>query len=681
MNNNNIFLKRLIKEAINELGKKLNTDSMPGDQENFSFDKFMDDYMDEPDEYNPDAEYDEEEVDKPKKNIRNGRGLTKATHWDKANSQRNSALRNITSPLFDKMMRHPKIEALYTDKHLTNPHNTFDGDDYEPNMFGRIQVTGVPGSTKKYGEPVFIVSMYNIDAHDVHELAARILKRGRTLNALTASTRDKRGKDGVTMVVPQKGLDMWKEEEIPFIIDFLKEKNIDKNGEIKYGSDEDFENLRSYLQNKIFTKKDVDSFLFNVSKNFSELLKTFMESENDEEVRAIIEAYARYNISEEICKDLNIDASYGHILSWTNVKTIMCSGRNATFILPEKTWKRCFGRLVKPTAKPFFINVPSNKNWNGKWKNPTPLPYTYTDPKDGSTKTVNISSTEDILDIFYEGQPYNELSTQQRFKVNTLANELNVRNTTRIPEYDVSDTVWDPKLNPVDVFNEEIGLLNNLTGELNAKAKEDFNSKLNKQKSNLENPEETVDVEETDAKIAMEMHRTRYALKNLSAFAKKYGIHVSDGNGDITSAFVVTLFNAAKRLIPKKIGVTNPTEVERLANNIVYFICLYLRIGLKHIAGIRIPVKTDSSMLSEIDVVVAVLLNAIEKGPKKTDDKTYKTALEEGRNYEKDNELYDKIHEFFAELNKEAEELELKQINETFYSLLERMDNSKNNLL
>ena len=113
---------------------------MPGDQENFSFDKFMDDYMDEPDEYNPDAEYDEEEVDKPKKNIRNGRGLTKATHWDKANSQRNSALRNITSPLFDKMMRHPKIEALYTDKHLTNPHNTFDGDDYDIFLFPRLYI-------------------------------------------------------------------------------------------------------------------------------------------------------------------------------------------------------------------------------------------------------------------------------------------------------------------------------------------------------------------------------------------------------------------------------------------------------------------------------------------------------------------------------------------------------------
>ena len=130
-----------------------------------------------------------------------------------------------------------------------------------------------------------------------------------------------------------------------------------------------------------------------------------MESENDEEVRAILEAYSRYNISEEMCKDLNIDASYGHILSWTNVKTVMCSGRNATFILPEKTWLRCFGRLVKPNAKPFFINVPSNKNWKGKWKNQTALPYTYTDPKDGTTKTVNISSTEDILNILREGNP------------------------------------------------------------------------------------------------------------------------------------------------------------------------------------------------------------------------------------------------------------------------------------
>lgn len=679
--NNNIFLKKLIKEALNELGKKLNMDSLPGDEEGFDFDEYMNNSMGDPDEYNPDAEYDEEEIDSPNKNRRNGHGLTKTTHWDKANAQRDLALRNVTSPSFEKMMRHPKIKDLYTHKNLTNPYNRFDGDDYKPNMFGRIQVTGVPGSTKKYGEPVYIISMYNIDPNDVHELSIQLLKRGRTLRAVTASTRDKRGKDGITLVVPQKNLDMWKEEEIPFIIDFLKENNTTEDGKLKYGSDENFENLRNYLENRIFTTKDVDSFLFNVSKNFSELLKNFMESENDEEVRAILEAYSRYNISEEMCKDLNIDASYGHILSWTNVKTVMCSGRNATFILPEKTWLRCFGRLVKPNAKPFFINVPSNKNWKGKWKNQTALPYTYTDPKDGTTKTVNISSTEDILNIFYEGRPYDELSTQQRFKVNTLANELNVRNTTRIPEYDVSDTVWDPNLNPVDVFNEEIGLLNNLTGELNAKAKEDFNSKLNKQKSNLEDTEETIDVEETDAKIAMELQRTKVAFKNLSAFARKNDIHVSDGNGDITSAFVVTLINAAKKLIPKKIGVTNPTEVERLANNIVHFICVYLKIGLKYVAGIKTPIKVDSSMLSEIDIVVTILLNAIERSSEKTDDKTYKTALEEGRSDKKDDDLHTKIHEFFSELNKEAEELELKRINESFYSLLQRMDNSKNNLL
>ena len=77
-----------------------------------------------------------------------------------------------------------------------------------------------------------------------------------------------------------------------------------------------------------------------------------MESENDEEVRAILEAYSRYNISEEMCKDLNIDASYGHILSWTNVKTVMCSGRNATFILPKNLVKM-FGRLLNQ-MKPFF---------------------------------------------------------------------------------------------------------------------------------------------------------------------------------------------------------------------------------------------------------------------------------------------------------------------------------------
>jgi hypothetical protein len=271
-------------------------------------------------------------------------------------------------------------------------------------------------------------------------------------------------------------------------------------------------------------------------------------------------------------------------------------------------------------------------------------------------------------------------------RVNTIANDLNVRNTTRIPEYDVSDTVWDPNLKPVDVFNEEIGLLNNLTGELNAKAKEDLENRLADKKNNKDDNEDTVDVNLSDAKIAMSTYKTKIAFKNLSDFARQKKVHVNDGNGDVSTAFVNTLRNVAEKLIPKRIGVTNKEEKDRLINNIIYLICRYLGIALSQVEGFRRKLRdeVDSNMISEIDVVLSELMDAVIMGVKDKDgDDTYKTALEESKNMSlrPHKSFHDVLYAFFEKLNKEVREEKRKNINETFYSMLNRMENAKKNLL
>jgi hypothetical protein len=686
--NNNIFLKKMINEALDELDNGLNLDYLPGDDENFELEDFLDG---DDDEYDHGAEFDNTNDGEDAYAFGyNGRlGKNYGTDaYTKGKKHYEQLLKDrLHSDRFEELMKDPSVTAFFQHPRVTNPNNEFtEKDDYLPNMFGRIQVTGVPGDTKKYNEPVFVVSLYNIEPQDVQDLAGLLPKRGKTLACYPASTRELHGKDGVTMLVPQKKLQSWKETEIPFLIEFLKERNKSANGTPKYGEEQDFENLQKFLENRVWTMADIDKSHFESTKNFSEFLKRFLESENDDELNDMLSVYARYGISEEMCKDLNLPASYGHILSWRNVKAVIYSGRNATFILPEKTWRRLFGRLVKPDAKPFFINVPSTKNWNGKWKNKTPLPYTYIDPDDGTYKTINLSSTEDILNTFYDGRPYDDLSSQQKMRVNTIANDLNVRNTTRIPEYDVSDTVWDPNLKPVDVFNEEIGLLNNLTGELNAKAKEDLENRLADKKNNKDDNEDTVDVNLSDAKIAMSTYKTKIAFKNLSDFARQKKVHVNDGNGDVSTAFVNTLRNVAEKLIPKRIGVTNKEEKDRLINNIIYLICRYLGIALSQVEGFRRKLRdeVDSNMISEIDVVLSELMDAVIMGVKDKDgDDTYKTALEESKNMSlrPHKSFHDVLYAFFEKLNKEVREEKRKNINETFYSMLNRMENAKKNLL
>ena len=107
---------------------------------------------------------------------------------------------------------------------------------------------------------------------------------------------------------------------------------------------------------------------------------------------------------------------------------------------------------------PFPIWVPNrrfdiNKKKDGKF---TSRPYL---TKDASGNEVQIAQTSDVLNVFFLGKKWDELSEQQKISANIMCNFINPSECYMVTEYDVSDTTLiDP--NGVDKFNEEIGLSN-----------------------------------------------------------------------------------------------------------------------------------------------------------------------------------------------------------------------------
>ena len=577
------------------------------------------------------------------------------------------------------------LDKFFTDPNVKSKANRYNRDSKNPNILGRIQVSFShgPENSKAYPNgPFSIITLFNIEPKDVMEIAKRFNQQGHTQRVNIAAKRVNYGKDGVTFIVYDRDLDKWKEEDLPAIISYLS-TCVDDKGKPLYGDEKQLSNLQSTIENKIYTDSDVDNYFHAAEQGNLEKYQSYLESEDDDEINAIIELYQRGGLMDMVCKKLNLPKSFGHILSWKNAKAIIGSGRNATFVLPEEAWRLVFGRVIKPGAQPFFVRIPNARNKKGKWKNPTDIYFPYVD-NEGKSQRVRLTCTEDILQTFFGGRPYDTLSPQQQYFVNCLANSENVKSYFALQEYDVADTVWDPNLNPVDVFNQTVGLENNLNGSLNQPAKDELERRQTE--IDAEEPEDETDIqqdapENTDARFANMINMTNEAYKNVKNYAEAEGISYHAATNDVSLSLVNALLTIAKKKFPETQGLTNPRLYNELAENAVYFVCRIEGIALDRINSFRHATKIDSDSLAKFDAMVDLLVEIVEGVKLKNQSDVSKIALEEGlgniqlKDWSQNRELlHKKIRQFLTKLNSEAQTGQL-------YEMLDRMDKSKKNLL
>lgn len=571
-----------------------------------------------------------------------------------------------------------------------NPHNKSNRDLLSGDIFGRIKVLAQPVAKPKseeYSEPIILITMLNIDPEDCVEIARKFSRVGHTLKVGVARTRQNNTRDGVTFIVYNRSIKQWEEEDLEQILDFIGEfKNED--GTPKYFKDEEEKNnLRQYVMNRVVTGSDLGDYFSRAKENNIQLFNSFIEAESDEKIQEFIKRFQRFGLSNSLCSELGLNNAFGRILSVQNASLVLGSGKltgagvQPTFILTENIWRKMFNRVVNPNAVPFYIWVPSNRIDINKRKEQqfTSKPYV---AKGTNGEDVEISKTEDVLNTFFFGKKWNELSQQQKISASVLCNFINPSLCYPMAEFDVSDTTLIP--GEKDVFNEEIGLANNLSGELN-KAAEDFVKMQNivaseKKEEGGEDGEETI-----DAFSAAEEQLNEYALKNINEYCQAKNIAYKEVEGSVS----LTIINALRTIAKPHISLKKEQNIAILVDDAVYAACLVMRICLDAVKTLKIGKAQNEIEYSQYVKAFSELMNVIN-GNWKDYEPNYNNmkAVSEGV----DEGCVEEGQEFNPFKNKKYSPKEIavlaaqalpnnKVASDMFESLLERMDKSKRNLL
>lgn len=206
---------------------------------------------------------------------------------------------------------------------------------------------------------------------------------------------------------------------------------------------DDIEHLEDEIYAKFgnaFTSQDkVNDYKQNKQKAI-DIWKDYLKRLDDPEVRKQIEMFSALPIGNK---------KYGHLLSTKNAMLIRATNQNASFILPISWWRK-LNRGVKKGAKRYVIYI----------------------PVDG-TNASDLKLISDVIEEMGWGKtPYDELPPQVRREVDIKTNNLSANAFRPVYEYDYSDTYLFKGAE--DIFNNTVGLRNNLTGELNQLAKDDI---------------------------------------------------------------------------------------------------------------------------------------------------------------------------------------------------------------
>lgn len=669
MFNSEDYIRKLIEESIKEAF---------GNRNNSQLDDFdvEDEYMDNNQQGSENAE-----KSVPKNN--SGNGFQGGKKYMKNKAAHDAALNRMRNnlPYNDEAFSAPWMDSSDDAK---NPHNKSTLDPLAADTFGRIKVKAaqVPNpKSEKYKEPLVVIDMLNIDPQDCVNIAKRFARVGHTTDITVPSTRQNSSRDGVRFVVYDRVVDQWKNEDLEEILDFIGAFKNEDGTQKYFRNEQDKENVRQYVSNRVMTGSDVGRYFMTAKKNNIELFNAFIEAESDEKVSEFIEMYQRFNLSNMLCADLGLPVAFGRILSTQNASLVLGSGRmtgagvKPTFILTEKIWREKFGRIVNPSAVPFPIWVPNKRFVINKLKDAkfTSRPYT---AKGANGEQVEISQTSDVLNVFFLGKKWNELSEQQKISANVMCNFINPSECYMVSEYDVSDTTLiDP--NGHDEFSEGVGLANRFSGELNQAAANFIKTQnLIAQGNNAGETGENDEDFRVNAFNATLEQLNEYALKNVDEYCALKGINYTKNPKDVSQS----LINAMKIIAKQHISLRKDTNVEILVNDAVYATCKVMKICLDLLNTLRIGKPTNDIEYSQYQKAFSVLMDVIN-GNWKDYDAAYQNQRVVAEGVENETPFSDKKYSK-GELAILASKAlpDNKMTVDMFETLMERMDNSKRKL-
>ena len=178
--------------------------------------------------------------------------------------------------------------------------------------------------------------------------------------------------------------------------------------------------------------------MHNAKESTDELWMEFMRRLDDPEMQKLVKSIAPYYMG---------DSTYGWKLAYNNVMKIKHEMPEATFVQTAKQWQDEFNRTVNDDATPLVILVPKDKTI-----------YTMQQSMDNAG--------------YKKGTQTSDLSPQQNKYLKVTARAGTAEGGYKyVKVFDVSQTTVREGFE--DIFNQTVGLKNNLTGELNDAAIDD----------------------------------------------------------------------------------------------------------------------------------------------------------------------------------------------------------------
>jgi len=430
-------------------------------------------------------------------------------------------------------------------------------DKYKNYEYGQIAVTVQPGKglDLKTKQPYKIINLYNVDKDSAYAIIERLNDPSKQRVTRT-SWVDKTEPTHVQIKVFDSEIDSWLDGGDLNAVQSVLIKAGYNPDEVKHLEDE----IATGFYSK--DKEKINQAHNEAGETAMDMWQNYLSKINDPVTREQIELYSR----------VYGNVSYGHVLSVKNATLIKSYDKAATFVLAPGQWKKLFGRGIKRGAKALPMYV---------W-----VPYGKATDKDIEDAKRNAG---------WEETGNEELSTQVKNDINMKANKTGGF-TLRSVGYDVRDTYLLSGAKE-DKWSTEIGLLNNLSGELNAAAI------MDKQKRNIEPENKDVIMDK----------RTEKAATWMENFCNENGYNTATNYQDASNRLADYLLSYCSANATKKANILSEGNIRTYAENATQITLIITKLGLSALSRFNKQYNYDRKEASALMNVVFGIAKKLEE--------------------------------------------------------------------
>lgn len=428
--------------------------------------------------------------------------------------------------------------------------------------YGTIAVTVQPGKglDLKTKQPYKIINLYNVDKDSAQEIVNRLTDASKDRVTRTAFI-DKAEPTHVQIKVFDSEVDQWLDGgDLNAIQSVLLKSGNYNSDEVMHLEDEIATGF--YSKNKEIINKAHSE----AGDNAMQMWQNYLSKINDPVTLEQIKLYSR----------VYGNVSYGHILSIKNATLIKSYDADATFVLAAGKWKSLFGRGIKRGAKPLpmYVWIPNKA--------------------DVTDKDLEVAKN----DNGWEDTSNQDLSIQVKQDLQMRANKSGGI-TLRSVGYDVRDTYLLSGAKE-DKWTSQIGLLNNLNGELNAAAERD------RAERNKTTPQ---DVEGGDVM----MKRTEKACTWMENFCSSNGYPTNTNHQDAGNKLADYLLGYCTANATKKANILKSTNITTYAENATQVTLILTNLALNALSRFHRTYEYDRKEATALMNVVFGIAKQLEE--------------------------------------------------------------------